>query len=126
MSTIDSQVDATAPISKDQAAERLAREYMELDSSLLKVIRIVDPARESDPGEPIKLLEIYQHAIPSGVILPLGFPAHPQSGLFYPTEIVQIAPDDLPRVRARAISLPDGWELGPEFDRDSPDDSSAR
>lgn len=102
---------------KNEAAEKLAQAHMQIDSGVTRIFRLVSsPDREADPAEPIKLLEVYEYAIPSG-ILPVHFPAHPASGLLYPTEIVQIAPEEFERVCNQELQLPEGWDLDQEYER---------
>lgn len=103
--------------SKDEVAQEMARQYYAGDPALLEVIRIIHPGKEEDPREPIKLLEVNDDAIPSGVILPIGFPPHRPSGMYYPTEIIQIAPEELEKVRNQELPFPDGWVLDIHYDR---------
>lgn len=100
---------------KDEVAERLARAHLELDSGVTHVFRLVStPDREANPAEPIKLLEVYEHAIPSGVV-PVHFPPHPASGLAFSAEIVQIAPEEFDLLRKRELALPDDWTIDCEY-----------
>lgn len=119
--------DASAPTlpSKNEAAADLARRYFWNDEGLTRIIRLIDPDREDDPREPIKLLEVHIDAVPSGVILPLGFPAHPQSGRPFASLIVMIAPAELDQVRSGRLRLPDGWILGDEFSPPTEDENGA-
>lgn len=109
-------LDADCLATKDRVAAELARRYYENDPALTRIIRYSDPERESDLNEPIKLLEVYRDAIPSGVILPIGFPAHAASGIRFATEVIQIAPQELERVRSSELRLPDGWVVSREFE----------
>jgi hypothetical protein len=104
-----------SPVSKDEMAEQMARNYYEIDDRLTHIIRILDPEREDDPGEPIKLLEVFSDAVPSGVILPVGFPAHPETGRYFRSQVVLIAPSELEKVRSGHLPLPQGWVLGQEY-----------
>ena len=99
---------------KDEAAERLARAHFEIDSGVTRIYRLVRDEQESDPGEPIRLLEVSEYAIPSGLI-PLRFPSHPSSGQPYAAEIVQIAPEELELVRTEQLMLPEGWRIDQEY-----------
>lgn len=109
-----SQVSAVLP-SKEEVTEEITRRYFWNDAGLTQIIRLLDPEREADPHEPIKLLEIHLDAVPSGVILPVGFPAHPESGRPYRTIVILIAPPELDRIRSGSLQLPAGWVLGAEY-----------
>ena len=102
---------------KDQEAERLARSYYEMDSGLTHIFRLVGPPEvEADPIEPIKLLEVYEYAIPTGIV-PLNFPPHPASGLNCSVEIIQIAPEELEPVRNGELALPENWTIQQLYQR---------
>jgi hypothetical protein len=96
-------------------------DHYAIDSGVREIYRLVSSTdREADPTEPIKLLEVYDYALPSGII-PIHFPPHPASGLTFPTEIVQIAPEELDQLRAKDLPLPEGWELGPLYPKSGRD-----
>ncbi len=101
--------------SKDQVARDLAERHYLIDSGVTSIFRIVsaEPGRESDPDEPIKLLEVYEFSTPTGDIRPIYFGPHPPSGQHYAAEFVQIAPEELERVLDGQIPLPVGWSLEP-------------
>jgi hypothetical protein len=101
---------------KDEVAERLAEKHYIVDSGVTHIYRLKStPDVESDPEEPIKLLEVYEHAFPSGIV-PIYFNPHPPSGAFYPTQIVQIAPEEFPMLGIE-LELPRGWTLDREYPR---------
>ena len=102
---------------KDEVAEKIAREHYAIDSAVTRIYRLASsPEREADPAEPIKLLEVYEYAIPSGQVVPLHFPPHPASGAHYSTEIAQIAPEELEQLQADRLKLPLDWQIQYEYD----------
>jgi hypothetical protein len=102
---------------KDEVAERLARAHYSVDSGVSQIFRLMtDPEREADPREPIKLLEIYEHAIPIGEIVPIYFNPHPASGNYYPAEIIQIAPEEFEKLGTE-LKLPETWSISRPYER---------
>ena len=96
--------------SKETAALRLARLHFEFEPGMVEIYRVLDEgADEANPREPIKLLEVNQDTIPSG-ILPLGFDPIPASGNF-PSVIIQITPGEFERVKKGELQLPSGWQI---------------
>ena len=76
---------------KGEVAEDLAKAHFDIDRGLERVIELEGGLeREADL---IKLLEVNRDALPSGV-QPLYFGAHPASGMFYPSVIVEVAPEE--------------------------------
>ena len=74
---------------KESAARTLAELHYQFEPGMREIYRLLaDDQTEQEPDEPIKLLEVNQDTIPSG-IMPLGFDGIPASGN-YPTVIIQI------------------------------------
>jgi hypothetical protein len=68
---------------KEQARQKLAQTHYELEPGIIQIHSVFGSrAMESRAAEPIKLLEVNQHTIASGVI-PLGFDPAPASGMFH-------------------------------------------
>lgn len=102
---------------KDEVANRLAQKHYELEDGLTQIYRVTGAVDvEIRPTEPIKLLEVNQNTVPSG-ILPIQFDAAPQSGIDYPALIIEVTPEEFQRIRNKDLSLPRGWTLGDEIPR---------
>ncbi len=95
---------------KEIAARMLAQMHYEFEPGMVEIFRLIDEgADECNPSEPIKLLEVNQDTIPSG-ILPLGFDPIPASGNF-PSVVIQITPGEFERVKKGELQLPSGWRI---------------
>ncbi len=99
--------------SKDVVAKRLARKHFEIEGGLTHIFRITGTAEASD-SEPIKLLEVNEATVPSGV-MPLHFGAAPASGIPYPSVIVEVTPEEYEKIVAQTVKLPKGWLIGEEL-----------
>jgi hypothetical protein len=97
---------------KDEQARKLAAIHYRVEDGVTRIFWIVKGGgAESRPGEPIKLLETNVNTIPSGVV-PLRFGSHPSEGIHHPSVIVEVTPEEFRKIRAGALALPDGWEVG--------------
>ena len=97
---------------KEEEAMELARMHYEVESGLTHVFRINGPGEaESRPTEPVKLLEVNEFTVPSG-IMPLRFGPSPASGLFFSCVIVDVTPDEYRKIQVGELKLPDGWTVG--------------
>jgi hypothetical protein len=106
--------------SKEAVAQRLAEAHYAIEPGIELIIQLVAfPDRESDPKEPIKLLEVNQNTTADG-IHPVFFGAHAASGIFYPSVIVEVTPEEYEHIRHDPASLPNGWRLDREFARSAP------
>jgi hypothetical protein len=109
------QGQSTEKTSKDAAARRLALTHFEIEDGLTHIFRITGPAEvEENESEPIKLLEVNEATVPSGV-MPLHFGAAPARGIPYPSIIVEVTPDEFEQIIAQAVKLPKGWAIGEEL-----------
>lgn len=99
---------ATGRESKEAAVKTLADAHRALDPSIERIFRLEAPGRESDPREPIKLLEVNPNTTASG-LMPVHFGSDPTKGILYPTVIVEIHPSEWALVQQ---GLPHGWKLG--------------
>ena len=98
---------------KKEVALALAQLHHEIDPGVRPVYRLLSPGKmENDPNEPLKLLEVNEATIPTG-ILPLSFPPQPEEGLPFPTIILEITPEEFAKVETQEWKLPKGWKLGP-------------
>ncbi len=97
--------------SKDDEARDLAQRHYQIEPGITQILRITDrPDVEVSRAEPIKLLEVNQATVPSG-IMPLQFGPDPASGIHYPSVIVEVTPEEFQKIQARELSLPPGWTI---------------
>lgn len=97
---------------KDEEAVELARKHYQIEVGLTQVFRITGPSEvEFRPNEPIKLLEVNENTVPSGIV-PIQFGPSPASGLNYPFIIVEVTPNEFQRIQDRRLELPHGWSVG--------------
>ncbi len=73
---------------------------------------------ESSAAEPIKLLEVNQNTVESGV-MPLHFGPAPASGIPYPSIIIEVTPNEFEKIRTHELTLPNGWEIREEIPKPS-------
>jgi hypothetical protein len=108
-------------LTKDEEARDLARRHYEVEAGLIHVFRIAgDQAVEFRSDEPIKLLEVNEYTVPSG-IMPIQFGPSPASGVHYPSVIVEVTPDEYERIRTGEMKLPNGWTIGEEIPKAPPE-----
>jgi len=99
-------------VQKDEAARKLAEAHYAYEPGITTVIRIVSARAdvEETTDEPIKLLEVNENSVPSG-ILPLYFGPNPSRGVLYPSTIIEITPEEFEELRSDRLRLPNGWLL---------------
>jgi hypothetical protein len=98
--------------SKEDMARLLAEAHYQIEPGVTQIFRIHGtPEAEARANEPIKLLEVNESTVPSGV-LPLRFGPLPEQGFHYPSIVVEITPEEFEKLQARELKLPDGWALG--------------
>jgi hypothetical protein len=111
---------------KDEAARKLAETHYRIEAGITQIFRITQKAEvEVVPAEPIKLLEVNQNTVPSGV-MPLGFDAAPASGIPFPSVIVEVTPDEFEKIKRHELPLPEGWTLGELLPKPAEVDGSDR
>ena len=102
---------------KDEVAIELARKHYDIETGLTSVFRIRATAdAEALPGEPIKLLEVNDNSVASG-IMPIHFGPNPGAGITFPTVVVEVTPEELEQLRTNRLQLPAGWQIGPLIPR---------
>lgn len=111
--------------SKDEVAARLAEDHYASDPGMQRIYRLnaSSPDTEARDDEPIKLLEINDDTIPSG-IQPICFGASPASGIPFSSIIVEVTSEEFKQIEADELSLPDGWVRGKEYPAPSPEPST--
>lgn len=108
-------VDSAFGPERETVARELAHKHYEIESGLTHVCWINSPAETGEKAtEPIKLLEVNENTVPSG-ILPLQFGPSPASGVYFPSVIVEVTPNEFAKLRIGELRLPDGWTLGEEI-----------
>jgi len=104
---------------REKAARKLAEKHYLLEPAITEIRTIRSPAaNEAKATEPIKLLEVNEETVSSG-IMPLGFDAAPASGMRYPSVIIEVTPDEYESIKKDELKLPNGWFLGPVLPRPS-------
>jgi hypothetical protein len=103
--------------SKEAVARRLIESHLDVEPTLSRVVRLLAPGdSESDPKEPIKLLEVNSNTPEQGVFpIPLG--ADPSSEIWFRSVVIEVTPREFEMIRAGSLALPNGWTLGEEFSR---------
>jgi hypothetical protein len=100
--------------SKWDTAQRLARGHFDVEPNIKRIF-LLEPLKEQDPNEPIKLLEIVEGTIERG-IEPIAFTADPDHGIDYPSMIIEFSPNEYQHICSGQISLNDnGWIVGKEL-----------
>lgn len=105
--------------SKEIVARRLAEAHYEIEPSIVLIVRLLSPAEEPSPREPIKLLEVNPDTTRDG-IRPVFFGPYPAAGISYPSVIIEVTPEEYEQVRREPTMLPNEWRLGPEIARPLP------
>jgi hypothetical protein len=102
---------------KDQEAVLLAGMHYRIETGLTQVYRVNGPVDvEIRPNEPIKLLEVNENTVSSG-IMPIQFGPSPAAGLNYSSIIIEVTPDEFRQIQDRRLELPHGWKLGDPIPR---------
>ena len=97
--------------SKDEEARRLAQKHYQIEAGITQIFGITGSAEvEVSPTEPIKLLEVNENTIPSG-IMPIQFDPAPGAGIHYPSVIIEVTPDEFQDIQTQALTLPEGWTI---------------
>lgn len=99
------------------ATRKLARAHYAVDANITRIFAITgNAAYEMLPSTPIKLLEVNPDTPPSG-IMPLSF--GPSQEIPFASVIVEVTPEELDRINAGALALPEGWKVGEELAKDA-------
>lgn len=110
---------------KDEEAKELARRHYAVEIGVKDIFVLKDTVNvavehageaPAGNGETIKLLEINENTIPSGVV-PIQFAPAPASGIHFPSVIVEVTPDEFQQIKRRELSLPHGWEIGERVEK---------
>ena len=89
------------------------RAHYEVEPGLRAIYRLEGP----DPNDlRIKLLEVNEQTVPTG-IMPVGFAAHPPSGLHYPSVVIEVTPEEYEAIQHKELTLPTGWQIRDLYER---------
>jgi hypothetical protein len=103
-------------VSKLETAKKLARAHYAIEPNL-KQIFLLEPIKEHDRTEPIKLLEVVEGTIERG-IEPIAFAPDPIRGIEYPSFIIEISPNEYRGLRHKKDGLTRrGWRVGTKLSR---------
>ncbi len=111
-------IDAGVVAERETVARELASKHYEIEAGLTHIYWITSAREESSKMEPIKLLEVNENTVPSG-IMPIQFGPSPASGVYYPSVIVEVTPYEFAKIRSGELRLPEGWSLGEEIPKTS-------
>ena len=94
-----------------EVAKRLAQIHYESESTTHVYVYCVGGVAgvPDEPDEPIKLLEVNQDTIASGIV-PLHFGPVPERGINYPSTIIEVTPEEYEQIDQGQLRLPNGWE----------------
>jgi hypothetical protein len=113
---------------RDEEAKELARRHYAVEIGLKDIFVLRDTAvativrgGETAAGndETIKLLEVNENTVPSGVV-PIEFGPAPASGIHFSSVIVEVTPEEFQRIRNQELPLPNGWEIGEHVEKPQP------
>jgi len=104
--------------SKEAAARTLAEAHYTVEPGITRIVRLRAPACEDDPAEPLKLLEVNENTTAAG-IRPVFFGSSTAIGVFFPSVIVEVTPEEYEQIRNQPSLLPNNWALGEELPRNS-------
>jgi hypothetical protein len=96
-----------------EEAAALACAHYAVEPGLRAVYRLEGP---DSTDSRIKLLEVNEQTVPSGIV-PVGFAAHPASGLHYPSVVIEITPQEYEALEQGRLTLPHGWEVKDSYER---------
>jgi hypothetical protein len=105
------RVAAIKVAQQDESAKTLADKHYQLEAGLTRVIRCSGSADILEQAkEPIKLLEVNENTVPTGVMA-LGFDAVPDAGIRFPSVIIEVTPEEFEKIQTKELKLPKGWEI---------------
>jgi hypothetical protein len=100
--------------SKLETAKDLARYHFRVEPDL-KHVFLLDPIREDDPREPIKLLEVVEGTLETD-FEPVAFAANPGRGVAYPSLILEISPRQFNELQGGELRVNEQtWRLASEL-----------
>jgi hypothetical protein len=61
--------------------------------------------------EEIRLLEVSGAVPTTGEVLPFSFQPDPAHGVYYPSTVILLSPQEWQRIQNRDLELPPGWNI---------------
>jgi hypothetical protein len=107
-------VDQAVASEKAAVAVELAKKHYDLEDGLSQIFVTVNAEDEAGRSEPIKLLEVNENTVESG-IMPLHFGPAPAIGIPYSSTIIEVTPNEFRKIQSHELKLPEGWEIGEEL-----------
>ncbi len=95
-------------VEKDRIAKELIEWQLETEPATSAVYRFISD-NEDSPDEPLKLLHVNDETMETGRVSAFLFAGTEEAPFF--TAIAVITPNEMKRVEAGEIALPDGWDL---------------
>jgi len=89
---------------------QLAQKHYQIEEGITDIFHITDQF-SVEIVRPIKLLEVNQNTVPSG-IMPIQFGADPASGIPFPSVILEVTPEEFHEIKLGKLRLPNGWGIG--------------
>jgi len=104
-------------MSKLHTARKLARAHFKVEPHL-RYVAILEPLRDDDPKDPIRLLEVVEGTIERG-FQPVAFAPSEANGIEYPSLVIEISPSEYRSAKKNGmVRLGDtDWEIGEEIRR---------
>ena len=107
-------MDRVITKSKLATARNLAKAHFKIEPRLRNVF-LLEPLAESDPREPIKLLEVVE-GTPERGVEPVAFAPDPRRDIGYPTYIVEVSPREFESYKGKPLVFEDQvWTIGEEL-----------
>jgi hypothetical protein len=91
-----------------EVAESLVKAHFDVEPEL-EAVYLMRARDESDPEEPIALLEVNPATFPTGSITPFAFA--PTGDVPFPVLIAEVTRAELEAAKRGEIPLPNGWSL---------------
>jgi len=95
-------------VDRDVVVKDLVDWYFEVDPATSMVYMFVSE-NEDSPEEPLKLLQVNDETMETGRVDAFLFAGTEETPFF--TAIALVTPDEMKRIEAGEIALPEGWEL---------------
>lgn len=99
--------------SKDGVMKRLIDAHFDIEPDIDLIVEMVG---EDDRDESIKLLEVNSSTTMDG-IRPIHFGEDTSHGIYFPSVIVEVTPDEFKRLESGKLALPHRWRLNRRFHR---------
>ncbi len=100
---------------KEEVARYLAQCHYNIEPGITEIFTLCEtPEYELLPTTPIKLLEVNENTVASGV-MPLHFA--PSKTIPFPSIIVEVTPIEFDQIKSNQMKLPNGWSIGDAIPR---------